>query len=127
MLALALRLVPAAAAMTAADHSVMLQLIDGTLATRPAAMRRQFSLFLLILRWAPALRYGRPLDHLPPSAQDAALRWFQRCDVLRFRSGFWGVRTLVMLGYYGRPDLGPSIAYTPSTSGNAVLHARTRR
>jgi hypothetical protein len=55
------------------------------------------------------------------------LRWFQDHPLQIVRGGFWGARTLLLLGYYGQPDAGASIAYTPSLDGNAVLHARSRR
>ena len=127
LLAISPRIVPAAAQMTPAAREAMLALIEGTLASRTPAMRRQFGLFLLALRWLPFLRYLRPLDRLEGDRQDAALRCFQNHPAQVVRGGFWGVRTLVLLGYYGQPANGPSIAYTPSIDGNAVLHARARR
>ena len=105
----------------------MLALIDDTVASRTPAMRRQLRLFFAVLRWAPFLRYLRPIDRLDGPRQDAALRWFQNHPIQVIRGGLWGVRTLVLLGFYGRPGIASSIAYTPSRDGNAVLHARARR
>jgi len=113
--------------MTPAARDAMVALVEGTLASRAPAMRRQLRLFLLALRWLPFLRYARPLDRLDGASQDAALRWFQDHPLQIVRGGFWGVRTLLLLGYYGQPAAGASIAYTPSLDGNAVLHARSRR
>jgi hypothetical protein len=127
LLAIAPRIAPLSRPMTPAVGDAMLALIDGTLASRTPAMRRQFSLFLLLLRWLPCLRYLHPVDRLDGATQDAALRWFQDHPLQIIRGGFWGVRTLLLLGYYGQPDIGASIAYIPSTDGNAVLHARARR
>ena len=124
---LAARLVPESAKLSRTEHSEMLALIDQALADRPAGMQRQFSLFLRVLRWAPVARYGRPIDRLTPQQQDSVLRWFQDFPVQVIRSGFWGVRTLVMMSYYGRPEVGATIGYHPSANGNAVLHARSRR
>jgi hypothetical protein len=124
---LAARVVPESAQLSAAEHAEMLALIDEALADRPAAMQRQFRLFLQVLRWAPVARYGRRLDRLQPPQQDSVLRWFQDCPVQIIRSGFWGVRTLLMMGYYARPAVAATIGYHPSTDGNAVLHARSRR
>jgi hypothetical protein len=124
---LAARVVPASATLAGADRAAMLALIDDTVASRAPALRRQLHLFLGVLRWAPALRFLRPIDRLDGARQDAALRWFERHRLQVIRGGFWGVRTLVLLGFYGRPDVGPSIAYTPSQNGNAILHARARR
>jgi hypothetical protein len=127
LLAIAPRITPRSEPMTPAAADALLALVDGTLASRTPAMRRQFGVFLLVLRWLPCLRYLRPLDRLDGARQDAALRWFQGHPLQIIRGGFWGVRTLLLLGHYGQPAVGASIGYTPSTDGNAVLHARARR
>jgi hypothetical protein len=127
LVCLAARVVPESASMAGSPRAQMLFLIDEALAARPPAMQRQFGRFLIVLRWAPLLRYLRPLDRLDPRRQDAVLRWFQDCPFQTVRSGFWGVRTLIFIGYYGRPDVGPDVAYFPAADGNAVLHARSRR
>jgi hypothetical protein len=127
LLAIAPRFVPAAAAFGAGEADEFCGLIDEALAERPAALQRQFGLLLAVLRWAPAVRYGRPLDALPPARQDGVLRRFQDAPVQKLRSGFWGLRTMIYIGFYGRPAAGPAIGYTPSRDGNALLHARTAR
>jgi hypothetical protein len=125
--AIAARVVPVSATLAPGDRDVMFALVDQTLASRPAATIRQLELFLTLLRWAPLLRYGRRFETLAPARQDAVLRAAQDAPLQLLRSGFWGVRTLAYLGYYGRPDVYPSIGYTPTTDGLAVLHARHRR
>jgi hypothetical protein len=127
LLTVAARLVPWSDELQPAGRDTLLNLVGATLATRPAAMQRQFALFLGVLRWAPVVRYLRPFERLDGTRQDAVLRWFQDCPLALIRSGFWGVRTLVFLGCYGQPGVGASIAYTPSADGNAILHARARR
>jgi hypothetical protein len=123
-LALAARIVPESTSLDAEAYGRMLALVEEALSTRPARTVRELALFLRVLRWLPVLRYGRPLDRLGPAVQDAALRWFQDSPVTLFRKGFWGVKTLVYLGYYGRPEAASSIGYRPSTNGNRFLHAR---
>ncbi|MEW5984537.1 MAG: hypothetical protein AB1806_19470 [Acidobacteriota bacterium] len=127
LLTIAPRIVPASAAMSPATGETMMQLIGETLVSRTPAMRRQWRVFLAVLRWAPFFRYLRPLERLDGLRQDAVLRWFQDHRLQVIRGGFWGVRTLVLLGYYGQPGTGSSIAYTPSLDGNGVLRARARR
>jgi len=124
---LAVRLVPESAGLTLAQHDDLLAVVEHALADRPVGMQRQFRGFLGLLRWAPIVRYGCRLDSLTPSRQDAVLGWFQDCPVQMLRSGFWGVRTLVMMGYYTRPEVMAAIGYHPEADGNAVLHARDRR
>jgi hypothetical protein len=77
-----------------------------------------------VIRWAPIVRYGRPFDRLGAVRQDAVLAWLQDAPVAKLRSGFWGLKTLAFLGYYGRPAAGDTIGYRPSRDGNALLHAR---
>ncbi len=123
-LALAARIVPETASLDAPARDRLVALVEDLLAPRPPKMRRELALFLRVLRWLPALRYGRPLDRLAGPDQDASLRWFQGAPVALFRKGFWGVKTLVFLGYYGRPEIGETLGYRPSRDGNRFLHAR---
>lgn len=127
LLGIAPRFVPDAARLDASEATAFTDLIDEALAQRPAALRQQFGLLMGVVRWSPVARYGRPLEALAPAEQDAVLRWFQDAPIQKLRSGFWGLRTLILMGYYGRPAVGASIAYHPSHDGNAVLHARTPR
>lgn len=120
-MALAARIVPETAALDDGSRSRGLALVEDLLASRPARMRRELAIFLLLMRWLPALRYGRPLDRLAPGDQDTALTWFQNAPVALFRKGFWGVKTLVFLSYYGRPEIGEAIGYRPEHDGNRQL------
>ncbi len=124
LLAIARRIVPESATLTPEGEAGFIDLVEDALATRPESMRRQFSLFLSILRSAPLVRFGRRLDHLDGARQDAVLRWFQDAPIQLLRSGFWGVRTLILMGYYGRTETGGALAYRPSRHGNSLLHDR---
>jgi hypothetical protein len=124
LLTIARRIVPESSSLSPDARARFLALIEDELATRPESMRRQFSLFLSIVRWAPIIRYGRRLDHLDGARQDAVLRFIQHAPIQLVRSGFWGLRTLVYLGYYGRPEVAELVAYRPSRQGNSFLHDR---
>ncbi|MCP3978627.1 MAG: gluconate 2-dehydrogenase subunit 3 family protein [bacterium] len=121
-LAIAGRIVREVAAFDDTARTAFLEPVQKTLASRSPSMRRQFALFLSILRWSPILRYGRSFESLPTEQQDAVLSWYFRSPLAILRKGFWGLKTLVFLGYYGRPDVGESIAYRPQRDGNARLH-----
>lgn len=123
LLALARRVVPESEGMDPQAQSKFLSIIETALASRPSAMRRQVGLFLAILRWLPALRYGVPLDRLTSDRQDAALRWFQGFPVALVRKGFWGIKAMIFMGYYGRPEVGEQLHYVPSRTGNQLLPA----
>lgn len=123
LLRLADRIVPEVAAFDARAEERFRAIIDDALTARPPALRRRLRVVLRIMRWLPALRYGRPFERLPPDQQDAVLRWFQEAPLRPLRQGSGAVKTLVFMGYYGRAEAGTSIRYTPSSEGNARLHA----
>lgn len=121
---LAERIVPEVADLDTEGEARFRAIIDEALAARPPQVRRQFGLFLGLLRWLPALRHGAAFERLTPARQDAALAWFHDCPVGRLRQGFWGLKTLVFMGYYGRAEAGEQLGYAPSFAGNEHLAAR---
>lgn len=123
-LVLAARIVPESVSLDPSARDRLIALVNDMLSTRPPKMLGELALFLRVVRWLPALRYGRPLDRLAPAEQDTALRWFQDSPVKLLRKGFWGLKTLVFLGYYGRPEAGETIGYRPSPVGNRLLHGQ---
>ena len=118
------RIVPALGDLDDVGRRAVEGIVTKAIAARPPALRRQLTLFLNLVQWAPLARYGRPFDRLSAAQQDGVLRWFQDAPIAALRSGFWGVKTLVFMGYYGRPEVGDSIGYRPSRHGNEWLHAR---
>ncbi len=121
--ALAARIVPETGALDAAGWSRFLAIVDDTLQERKPALRRQFGVFLGVLRWAPVVRYGRRLDALPADRRDAVLRWFEDCPVGLLRKGFWGLKAMVFMGYYGQPETHELIGYRPRFDGREGLRA----
>jgi hypothetical protein len=120
---LAERIVPETASLDAAGAARFFGIIDSALMDREPAVRRQLASFLGVLRWAPLLRFGKPLESLSPGHQDAVLRWFEDCPVGLLRKGFWGLKAMVFMGYYGQPETNAGIGYTPSFNGGGTLHA----
>jgi hypothetical protein len=116
-------IVPEVTGLDAEGQRRFRELVGGALAQRPRSMQRQFALFLGVLHWLPALRFGRSFDRLGARQRDAVLRWLLDAPVMRLRSGFWGLRTLVFMGVYGQPQSWPAIGYRPSFDGNQHLHA----
>lgn len=116
-------IVPEVAVLDDEGRQSFRELIAGALAQRSASMRRQFALFLALLRWLPALRFGRRFDRLDAAHRDAVLRWLLDVPVMRLRNGFWGLRTLVFMGFYGQPRSWAGIGYRPDFDGNRHLHA----
>lgn len=97
-----------------------LEIIDDALGERPESLRRQLALFLKVLNVAPYFRWGRPLGRLETADAERALHWFQDAPVSKLRQGFWGLKTLVFMGYYGRREVWPEVGYAPEFGGSDV-------
>ena len=115
---------PEVASLDADGRSRMAAIVDEALTERDPATRKQLGTFLGVIRIAPILRYGRPFPALDPGRRTAVLRWFENCPVSRVRTGFWGLKALVFMGYYGQPELWPELGYEPGFDGReGVRHA----
>jgi hypothetical protein len=91
--------------------------VEDVLELRPPALRRQLQLFLHAIEWLPVVRYGHTFAGLPDEQRSRVLRYLQDHPVERIRCGFWGLRTLAFLGYYGRPEGAHAIGYRPDPRG----------
>jgi hypothetical protein len=120
---LSARIVPESGALDAAGWGRFLAIVDDALQERKPAVRRQFGVFLGVLRWAPAVRYGSRFDGLPAARQDAVLRWFEDCPLSLLRKGFWGLKAMVFMGYYGQPETHERIGYRARFDGREALRA----
>jgi hypothetical protein len=122
LMTVAERIVPGAADLDREGRSRFTEIVSRALADRPRSIQKQFGVFLGLVRWAPLLRFGARFDRLRPENQDAVLRWLLDAPVAKLRSGFWGLRALAFMGYYGQPEVWPALGYTPSFNGNERLH-----
>jgi len=121
---LAETITPETASLDADGRSRMVDIVDEALMDREENVRRQFASFLTLIRVAPFLRYGRTFDGLDPAKKNAVLRWFENGPIGLFRQGFWGLKVLVFMGYYGQPEHWSEVGYAPEFDGRAgVRHA----
>lgn len=116
-------IVPGVGGLDRAQRGLVFAIIDQALMDRPAAVRRQLAVFLAVLRWSPVVRFGTGFDRLSPERRERVLACFQRCPVGLLRKGFWGLKVLVFMGYYGRPGAWDEIGYTPRLEGREVAGA----
>lgn len=121
LLSIARRIVPDLASFNPKEESDFLTEVEQSLAVRAKSMRKQFALFLFVIRWIPLLRWGKTFDRLPAEKQDSILKWLQNSSPSLIRKGFWGLKVLVYLGFYGNPDRWSSLGYAPSFRGNEKL------
>lgn len=92
-------------------------LVEVTLRDRSPAMHRQLRLFLRTIQWLPVFRYGRSFTSLPVELRIRVLCYLQDHRIELLRCGFWGIRTLAFLGYYGRPEPMQAIGYAADPRG----------
>jgi hypothetical protein len=115
--AIACTIVPDAATLDEKAWANFNSLMDAALGDRPAALQRRLQLFLRSIEWLPVLRFGRRFSLLQPAQRARFLSSLENHSIQLIRSGFWGLRTLVLLGYYGRPDAAAAIGYAADPRG----------
>jgi hypothetical protein len=106
------------------DRDSVLADCERTLAAQKLEARLGLPVLLWLLRWVPVLMHGARFESLDPSRQDAVLHRLEQSSLTPLRAGFWGLRTLIFLAHYGRPELSRSIGYAPVEDGNAEILRR---
>lgn len=128
--AVARSVVPEAEVLSPSAWDMLEDIVEHALADRPPAMRRRLRLFLKVLDLLPLFRYGRRLRHLNPSRRARFLAGIQDSGIHALRQGFWGLRTLVYMGYYARPEAAAGIGYDARLRGwleHPMASAEARR
>lgn len=115
--ALASTIVPEAGRLGPREWEALEGIVEHGLASRPPRMRRQLRLLIRVLNWLPALRWGRPFTRLRERHRVRFLEAIQRSRVFLLRRGFWGLRTLVYMGYYLRPGGADEVGYRAHPGG----------
>ena len=93
------------------------QLVEAALRDRPPAMLRQLQFFLRAIQWLCVFRYGRGFTSLSAERRAGVLSHLQDHRLELIRCGFWGLRTLALLGFYGRAEAVRAIGYAPDPRG----------
>jgi hypothetical protein len=125
--ALATTFVPEAARLDDAGWAEVETVIEEALASRPEAMRRQLALLIRILTWLPLFTRLRSFTALDAAQRAAFLHALERSPLALLRRGTWGLRTLVFMGYYGRPSAGAAIGWHGDARGWASRTPAARR
>jgi hypothetical protein len=114
---LVLCVVPSAEGLDEGGWTAVQRIVGTALAQRPGTVRRQIALFLRLVSLLAFLRHGRRFTDLPLEKARRFLRGLERSPVLMVRRGFWGVRTLALMGYYARPEARAALGYQASGGG----------
>ena len=109
--------VPAMQTLDEAGWQHVDEVVERALSQRPVGVRRQLAVFLRLLNLLSLARTGRPLSKLSPVARTRLLSAIERSRVTLLRRGFWGLRTLILMGYYTQPETRAEIGYRVSATG----------
>ncbi len=115
--ALARTIVPEASDLDDAGWREFEAIVERALSKRPPGMRRQLVVFIRLLDLLPRFRWLRPFRKLDAGKRARFLRAIQSSRVFLVRRGFWGLRTLVFMGYYARPRAYAEIGYDAHLRG----------
>jgi hypothetical protein len=114
--AVASTVVPAATELDQAGWHELEAIVEQALAQRPPRLQRQLLLFIRVIELLPMVR-GTRFSRLPPAARARLLVALERAPVLLVRRGFWGLRTLILMGYYARPAAARELGYRADARG----------
>jgi hypothetical protein len=115
--AVAQTVVPEAAHLDDDAWTEVESIVANALASRPLGLLKQLGLFLRVIDLMAVLRRGRRFDRLSANGRASLLASLERSPVLLLRRGFWGLRTLALMGYYARPDGKREIGYRADPRG----------
>lgn len=115
--ALATAIVPESAGLDDAGWAALEATVETALAKRPPALRGQLATFIRLLDFLPRLRWLRPFTRLDPQRRARFLRGIQNSRFFLLRRGFWGLRTLVFMGYYVRQEAHKDVGYDAELRG----------
>jgi hypothetical protein len=115
--AIGITVVPEAAQLDEQQWVALEAIVRGALAPRSRTLQRQFILLVRAIQWLAVLRYGRRFTALDAARRERFLEQLQNAPVLLVRRGIWGLRTLLLMGYYGRAAGGRAIGYRADPRG----------
>jgi hypothetical protein len=115
--AIARTIVPEARTLTEAEWEEVERIVEEAIARRPIAMRRQLAAFIRVVELLPVTRFGRTFSALDDQRRTRVLRALENAPVLVVRRGFWGLRTLIFMGFYARPGVAAELGYRASARG----------
>ncbi|HEX7122592.1 MAG TPA: gluconate 2-dehydrogenase subunit 3 family protein [Gemmatimonadaceae bacterium] len=115
--AVAITVVPEAALLDAAGWTEFEALVERALRQRPPRVRRQLLMFLRAIDFLALTRCGRRFEQLDARQRVRILTALQDSPILLVRRGFWGLRTLIFLGYYAQPGVAAQIGYRAHRDG----------
>ena len=109
-----------AASMDASGWQAFFEIVDTAIAERPMLLRVGVRAYVVLPGWP---RFPGWICSMPPERLGRLLTFFQDFPLALVRAGFWGLRALALMGYYGQPSVAKRLGWAPIADGNKVLHA----
>ncbi len=91
--------------------------IDSALGARHSALGEQVRVFIKVVDLLGRLRFGRGVHRLGPEQVGRLMGALERAPFRLIRRGGWGLRTLVLMGYYTQPEVVASLGYRADRAG----------
>ena len=110
-------IIPESTGLDQAGWDALERTVSTAIAAHPPRLQRQLRLFLRLIQWLPVLRYGRPFTALGPGHRHQFLSALENAPLLLIRRGFWGLRTLILMGYYTQAQVIVAIGYRADPRG----------
>ena len=118
--AIATTVVPEARELAEAQWAELEGIVERALELRPPRMRRQLVFLVRLIENLPRLTAGARFTGLDEARRARFLGRLQSAPVLLLRRGVWGLRTLVLMGYYARAEAAQAIGYRAAAGGWAA-------
>lgn len=115
--AISIAFIPEVATLGDDDWLEVEAIVERALAARPAKVRRQLALFTRLLDVIAFAHTGHTISGLSPHQRWRLLDELSKSPLLPIRRGVWGLRTLVFMGYYARPNVAAEIGYRAEPAG----------
>lgn len=109
--------VPETAQLDESGWSEVEATIERAIAQRPPRMRRQLGLLLRVIGHFPRISHLRSFAALDRAARHRIIEMLERSPVKLVRRGVWGLRTLVLMGYYTRQETMDAVGYRAHARG----------
>ena len=109
--------IPETARAAEAEWRGLEDVVRTALAARPPRVRRQIALFVRLIDLAARARHRRGFAGLDTARATALLEGFADSRMLLFRRGVWGLRTLVMMGWYTNATVIAGLGYRATAAG----------
>lgn len=115
--AVATTVVPEAAALDPDGWATLERIVEEALSSRPERLRRQLVLFLRVIEYRSLFTHGGRFSRLGEAKRTMICAALEQSRTLTIRRGFWGLRTLILMGYYTQPTVVQRLGYRAHPDG----------